>query len=86
MLLNKNQSLPEYGTENRKILAYETDPVISYEPEFYFQAGLLFGYDISKSFSLEIQSSYNHILGGNSNVYQSSTSNIRAGIGLNFKF
>jgi hypothetical protein len=86
MLLNKNQSLPEYGTENRKILTYETDPVISYEPEFYFQAGLLFGYDISKSFSLEIQSSYNHILGGNSNVYQSSTSNIRAGIGLNFKF
>ena len=86
MLLNKNQSLPEYGAENRKILAYETDPTISSEPEFYFQAGLLIGYDISKSFSLEIQSSYNHILGGNNSVYQSSKSNIRAGIGLNFKF
>ena len=86
LLIGEKQSLPEFGTENRKIIAYETNPVISYEPDFYFQAGLLFGYNISKSFSLEIQSSYNHILGGNSNTLQNSESNIKAGIGLNFKF
>ena len=86
LLLNKNQSLPQFDADNRRIIEYETNPAINYNPEIYFQAGLLLGYDISKSFSLEVKSSYNHILGGNSTLLQSSKANIQAGFGLNFKF
>ncbi|MCF6170806.1 MAG: hypothetical protein L3J66_07520 [Bacteroidales bacterium] len=86
ILLVKNQSAPGFGSDHRRIIEYETMPVVNYNPEFYFQGGLLFGYDISKSFSLEISASYNHILDGNSTNLQISKSNIKAGFGFNFKF
>jgi len=84
LLIARKQDAPQYGANKQPIIDYETNPVINYSPEFYFQGGLLLGYDISKSFSFEIYSSYNHLLGGNSTYIPAA--NIQAGLGIHFKF
>jgi hypothetical protein len=84
LLIARNQNAPQYGANKQPIIDYETNPVINYSPELYFQGGLLLGYDVSRSLSFEIYSSYNHLLGGNSTYIPAA--NIQAGFGIHFKF
>lgn len=84
--LIKNQSLPQYGSDDREIIDFETSPANSLAPEFYIQGGVIFGYQIINHTNLEIKSTYSHLLGKSNSALQKSKSNIQFSIGINHRF
>jgi len=84
--LIKNQSLPQYGSDYREIIDFETSPTNSLTPEFYIQGGVMFGYQVVDHANLEIKSTYNQLLGDNKSTLQKSKSNIQFSLGINYRF
>ena len=84
VLVSRNTSVPNVNEEDRNIIRLVSEQQSYHSTEFYLQGGLSLGYHLSRQVSIEISTSYNHILGSDANAHF-PLSGLRAGFGVHYK-
>ena len=76
VLINKQQTIPEYSNSNQDIIKLDRDQMNSLLTQFYLHGGVAFNYQVSKRMNLGLSTSFNYGIASKNVQIQPFTSSL----------